>query len=75
MTQQACPPETPVPSVPATSTDELLVVGRVPVIGKIVASERVGGRQQAEAVAFQWRQSGLELEIVPANPGATTQPG
>ena len=57
------PPVSPALSDPATSTDEFLVTGRVPVIGKIVASERVVGRQCAEAVAFQWRQSGLETDI------------
>jgi hypothetical protein len=46
-----------------TSTDELVVLGRVPVIQTIVASERVKDRQRAEAVAREWRGSGLEVEI------------
>ncbi|HUE70729.1 MAG TPA: hypothetical protein VMP01_07545 [Pirellulaceae bacterium] len=43
--------------------DEFSVLGRVPVIGKIVASEKVTGRQRAEQVAANYRASGLEVEI------------
>ncbi len=63
MTQQDCLPESQAPSDPAISTDELLVVGRVPVICKIVASERAVGRQPVEQIAAQLRGSGLEVEI------------
>ncbi|HUE70856.1 MAG TPA: hypothetical protein VMP01_08195 [Pirellulaceae bacterium] len=43
--------------------DEFSVLGRVPVIGRIVASEKVTGRQRAEQVAASYRGSGLEVEI------------
>ncbi|HUE70784.1 MAG TPA: hypothetical protein VMP01_07830 [Pirellulaceae bacterium] len=39
------------------------MTGRVPVIGKIVATKKVTGRQRAEQVAVAMRGSGLEVEI------------
>jgi hypothetical protein len=57
-------------AIPPGAAEFYLIRGRVPVIGKVVAEEKIVGRPRAEAAARNLRASGLEVEIQ----GATVQP-